>query len=116
MQGPSNDPGGGVLTFMWGSRPKSGNKLVFHVEGDMGWVMVMVMVMVEKVDVRRAKTKGNKNGQKQQKSGGDRSGKERQQNFKPNKKPGWGQKGSGNAAQGKDLYKSMGESGSGSSL
>ena len=54
--------------FMWGFEPRINQQIGFHVEEDLG----QVMVMAEKADVWRAKPKGDKNGQKQQKTGGNR--------------------------------------------
>ena len=54
----------------------------FHVQEDLG----QAMVMAEKADVWRAQSKGGKNGQSEQKSGGNRSGKQGQQNCESNKK------------------------------
>ena len=57
--------------FMWGLELRIWERIGFHAEVD----LVQVMARTEKADVWRAKPKGDKNGQQQQKARGNRSGK-----------------------------------------
>ena len=56
-----------------------------------------VIGMAKKAGVWRQQSKGDKNGQNNQKAGGTRSGKQGQKGFKTNEKVGLGKKGSRNA-------------------
>ena len=81
------------LLFMRGLEPRIREQIGYHVEGDMG----KAMAMAEKADVWHNRGEGQKvKGQNKQKVGS--SGQSGQgENFKGNKKPGWGKKGSRNA-------------------
>ena len=95
--------------FMRGLEPRIREQIGYHVEGDLG----RAMAMAEKADMWHTKGDGKEKGQNKQKAGG--SGQQGQgQNWKTNKKPGWGKKGSGSAVQGKGTVPSGMASSSGS--